>query len=69
MTVKELIDELSEFDDDQIVVVASDPEGNSFFHEGIELCAAWWDGEDVVHDDDLPDEYTDDISEVAVIWP
>jgi len=82
MTVKELIEQLKEVDQDRIVVMSRDPEGNGFSPlSGVETCAYSEDngyGETGLEPDDLNDElreqgYTEeDISDgqpAVCLWP
>jgi hypothetical protein len=73
MTVKELIEKLQKIkDQDMLVLVSSDPEGNSFDTLGlVSESFARKDGYnwEVYDEDDIENYAIEDVQPVVVIWP
>jgi sulfur carrier protein ThiS len=70
-TVADLIDELKKFDDEAIVMVSADTEGNCIVEADTQLSPAYrgTDGE-IVYEDDLDkDESTTTYDKVVILWP
>jgi hypothetical protein len=71
MKVKDLIEKLKEFDQDSLVVLSSDAEGNSYSKVSGDIEPYYFNehSEEIFTDDDLSQDEADTLKKCVVIWP